>query len=112
MTQEIDQIVDRWLKRIPEAEHAYRDDPQYHQSLKLMHRTLIALNMAMEDEGIPEDVRLRVVRAVMHGAPDEIAAEERMKQRQQQVEEALRHPARLVRVSAPPWGLTVEELKP
>lgn len=76
--KKIDSLIDRWLARIPDADKAYMRDPQYHMQVRWMRRTFTALDLAMEDEGIPEQVRDRILRTLIHGAPDESEALQRM----------------------------------
>jgi len=74
----VDDLIDRWLTRIPEAAKAYHQDPYYHAQMVWMRRMLTTMDMAMEDEGVPETIRQRVVRVVIFGGPDEVAALVRM----------------------------------
>jgi hypothetical protein len=74
----VDDLIDRWLSRIPQAAKAYHQDAYYHAQMVWMRRMLTTMDMAMEDEGVPEVIRQRVVRVVIFGGPDEVAALARM----------------------------------
>jgi len=74
----VDDLIDRWLSRIPEAAKAYHQDAYYHSQMVWMRRMLTTMDMAMEDEGVPEVIRQRVVRVVIFGGPDEVQALARM----------------------------------
>lgn len=74
--KEIDRMLERWLERFPRARTAHRFDAQYRAQFTFMSRTFTA--MAMQDEGIPEPVRLRIIRTLIYGAPDETEALARM----------------------------------
>lgn len=69
-TQDIDEIVHRYLSRMPGAREAYHHDPAYHSQIKFMRSVFIGVDMAMEDEGVPVETRRRVLRSVMFGAPE------------------------------------------
>jgi hypothetical protein len=75
-----DELIDRYLHRMPGASEAYRNDATYHAQFHFMRRVLTAVDMAMEDEGVPEATRVRVLRSAIYGAPDEWDAEQRIQQ--------------------------------
>lgn len=66
-----DDIINRWLGRMPDARKAYQHDPQYYAQINQIRRWLTTLDMLMEDERIPESTRSRILRALIYGAPDE-----------------------------------------
>lgn len=100
LQREIDQLLDRWLARVPEARSALHKDAQYHTQFTFMRRAFTAMDMAMEDEGIPEPVRLRIIRTLVYGAPDEAEALARVERQTAEVERLK---------WAPPAGITVPE---
>ncbi len=96
LEREIDRLLDRWLERIPEASTAHRHDSTYHAQFTFICRTSVTLEMVMEDEGIPEHVRLRIIRTLIYGAPDETEALARMDGHAAQVERLETMPGRVV----------------
>lgn len=86
MSENVDRLMDRWLNRIPDARRAYSNDPQYHAQIAWMRRAFAAFDLAMEDEGIPEQVRERILRTLLHGGPSEAEALQRMEALRSQVE--------------------------
>jgi len=74
---DVDRLMSRYLNGVADADKAYATDPMYHAQVAWMRRTFTALDLVMEDEGIPEDVRLRVIRTLIYGAPSEAEALER-----------------------------------
>jgi hypothetical protein len=85
-------IIDRWLDRIPNAATAYRTEPVYHAQLQHMLRLFEALDMVMEDEGIDEEKRTRIIRTLVYGAPDEAQALARLADQEARIQEAIRQP--------------------
>lgn len=85
-----EEIIYRYLARMPDARTAYYKDPTYHAHIMLMRRLLSAVDMAMEDEGIEETTRIRVLRCVMYGVPSESEALERMADVDRRTAEAMR----------------------
>jgi hypothetical protein len=69
--QTVEALIRSYLQRMPDAEHVYHSDPVYHAQMHILRRALIAVDMAMEDEGVPHEVRLRVLRAGAYGSLDE-----------------------------------------
>lgn len=70
-----DEVISRYLSRMPGAQEANALNAEYHAQIALLRRLLTVADLVMEDEGVPESVRLRVLRTVMYGSPDEGAAE-------------------------------------
>lgn len=87
--------IDRYLSRIPGADSARTFDPVYAAQMTYLQRVLETVDMAMEDEGVPESTRVRVIRTVVYGAPDEYAAHERMARTEELKEWAMRVPGPL-----------------
>lgn len=70
----VDEIVDKYVRRMFGAGDAYRNDPLYHAQVKWLRRMLCVVDMAMDDEGVASDVRERVLRVTLYGSaghPDE-----------------------------------------
>ena len=67
----IDDVVNRYLQRTPDAGVAMLTDPQYAYHLYLARQILAVIERAMENEGIPEPVRERVLRTVLEGTDGE-----------------------------------------
>ncbi len=86
------ELIDRWLSRIPNAAAAYRNDPVYHAQLQHMRRLFEALDMVLEDEGIGEQARTRIIRTLVYGAPDEAQALARIADQEAKVQELMRQP--------------------
>jgi hypothetical protein len=84
--REVDRLLDRWLGRVSGANEALRKDARYAAEFSFMRRMLTALDIVMEDEGIPEQTRLRIIRTLVYGAPDEAAALARMDRLEAEVE--------------------------
>jgi hypothetical protein len=74
----VDELIDRYLDRVHRASEADLMDATYHAMIGWMRRLLTSVDMVMEDEGIPEAIRLRIIRAAIYGAPDETAALDRI----------------------------------
>lgn len=71
---DVDGLVDRYLDD-PAALKAYRNDPTYHASIKMLRQTLEAVDGAMLIEEVPNDVRQRVIYRTLNGCgPDEPGA--------------------------------------
>lgn len=99
MRNYVREAVDRYMRRIPGADSARALDPIYSAQFTFMERVLQIVDMAMEDEGVPERSRERVIRTVVCGAPDEYAAHQRMARNEKVVEWVKTHPG------PPPSGL-------
>lgn len=84
------EAVDRYRSRIVGARTAAAFDPQYAAQFAFMQRLLDVVDMAMEDEGIPEQSRVRVVRTVVYGSPNEWDAHERMQHHEDDIKRAMR----------------------
>lgn len=93
MSDYLQQARERWSERMPGAYRAYMIDPTHHYQVDLMDAVLATVDMAMEGEGVPEETRQRVVRAVVYGSPNPADAELRMAQ-QKEAEREMRRWAR------------------
>jgi hypothetical protein len=85
----VEQLINRYLARMPDARHANSMDPQYHAEIARLRKLLTLLDMVMEDEEIPEDKRVRIIRCVIYGGPDEAAALERMQRMERDIKAAM-----------------------
>jgi hypothetical protein len=83
--------VDRYRRRI-DGDRADRDDPQYHWQWRWLVNMLEVVDMAMEDEGIDERSRERVIRTILYGAPDPIEADRRIDEQRRMVDEMRSRP--------------------
>ncbi len=68
-----DDLLDSYLKRVPGSRDAINLDPQFSMQTKWLRRALRLLDIAMEDEGVPEHVRGRVLRVVCYGTAEDVA---------------------------------------
>lgn len=90
MNARVREAIDRYFARIPGAREAHTSDPVYRAQFTYMRRVLEMAEMAMEDEGIDEPTRARVIRTVVFGAPDEYASMERLRVNEQVVRDAMK----------------------
>lgn len=81
----IRQARERWARRMPGATHVQHYDAVTHFQTHYIDTMLTLADMAMEDEGIPEHVRQRVIRTVVYGSPNPADAELRITQHEQDV---------------------------
>ncbi|HEY6114639.1 MAG TPA: hypothetical protein VI172_01660 [Candidatus Dormibacteraeota bacterium] len=70
MSETTDRVLGRYLDQQPGMREALLNDPVQHAQTELMRRTLDAVDRAMADEGVPDDVRRRVVNRVVWGEPE------------------------------------------
>jgi hypothetical protein len=70
MSDYSDDSLDRYLDGNAEAKRAYLEDPIQHAQIELQRQALDAADRAMASEGIPEDVRNRVVNRIVWGEPE------------------------------------------
>jgi hypothetical protein len=83
------EVIDRYLARYPQADEAARTSAEFAHDVALLRRLLHTLDLVMEDEGVGEPARTRILRTVLYGAADPDAAvrhEERVKQLVQRME--------------------------
>lgn len=76
-TDDTGRVVDDLLSRLANADwaRAYQNDAAFHLQTHVIRTVLAAALRAMEHEGVPEETRLRVARAVVTGTPDADDAE-------------------------------------
>lgn len=70
MSDFTDRALGRYLDQQPGIRQALIEDPVQHAQTELMRRMLDATDRAMADEGVPEEVRRRVVNRVVWGEPE------------------------------------------
>jgi len=95
-------VIERYEQRMPGAGHARQQDAQYAHQWRWMQSMLTVADMAMEDEGVPEDVRARVIRTVVYGGPDVADAELRMELNEAAVKRL---------AEQPPWLVVPDDLR-
>jgi hypothetical protein len=70
MSEITDDLLGRYLDQQPGMRQALLEDPVQHAQTELMRRTLAAVERGMADEGIPPEVRRRVVNRIVWGEPE------------------------------------------
>lgn len=101
MADSHNEMIRRWLERMPQASRAYHEDPTFHAQVSWLRRMLSLLDMALEDEGIGEETRLRVARTVIYGGPDESQALARIEEMQATARRAAWGSMRAANVASP-----------
>ena len=87
MTRIVREAVDRYARRMGLTERSTAaQDPIYHFQWEHLRRVLETTDMAVEDEGISESSRSRVIRTILYGSPDEADAMRRIEEHELQVE--------------------------
>lgn len=81
MDQSARDVISRYLSRFPGAEEAFRYDARFSAEVHLAERLLSLIDMAMEDEGVTEATRVRILRVALYGSADPEAAGRRMVER-------------------------------
>lgn len=104
MSRLVDETLHRFRTRMPTPDAAARLDPTHHWKTTWMQRMLHLVDMAMDDEGVPADVRQRVVRTLLFGSPDETEATQRYEVDQQRIQDLMGQPPAPVRLATPPWA--------
>lgn len=61
-------------------------DAAYQFEMAVLRDMLDRLELILDDEGVPRDVAMRVIRCLLYGAPSPAAAELRMQQERQIVD--------------------------
>jgi flagellar biosynthesis regulator FlaF len=79
------EAIHRYMMRFPDAGNAALNDPMFAALWKQMERTLVAADIAMQDEGLDHEQRRRVVSSALYGGPDAEEALQRMTQFDEQV---------------------------
>lgn len=90
-------LVHLYIADTPGARQAYQTVPEYHASVQQLTRLLSMVDEAMAAEGVPADMRLRVVNTVVFGDPagaeaSRRAAEARYAEMQNQIKAILSSP--------------------
>jgi hypothetical protein len=70
MSEFTDDTLNRYLSQQPGMREALRNDPGQHMQAEALRRTLDMVERAMIDEGMPVEVRRRVVNRVIWGEPE------------------------------------------
>lgn len=70
MSNYSDDTLGRYLDQNPTMRQACLEDPVQHAQVESTRRTLDAADRAMADEGIPGEVRRRVVNRMVWGEPE------------------------------------------
>lgn len=68
--QMIGRIVNAYMGSVTGAREAHMNDAIYHERVEFMTRLLEIFDLAMDQENIPQAMRLRVLERVMLAAPD------------------------------------------
>lgn len=89
---DVDDEVRRFVGERPPAAWAWMRDPQYHAQMALLRNFVKLMEEALQAEGIPENMRLRVVRTTLFGAPDPYDAIARVHRHEAQVRLAMHAP--------------------
>lgn len=82
----------RWQNGVPGAMHAQAYDATTRYQLHWMDAVLSLVDMAMEDEGVPEGCRRRVINAAVYGSPNPADSELRIQQRQAELTKIKQRP--------------------
>ncbi|MEW2420455.1 hypothetical protein AB0911_07915 [Streptomyces nigra] len=70
MSEFTDDTVNRYLSQQPGMREALLSDPVQHMQAEALRQTLGMVERALTDEGVPDDVRRRVVNRVVWGEPE------------------------------------------
>lgn len=70
MSEFTDDAVDRYLGQQPGMREALLHDPVQHMQAEALRQTLSMVERALIDEGVPDDVRRRVINRVAWGEPE------------------------------------------
>lgn len=70
MSEFTDDTLGRYLNQQPGMREALLHDPMQHAQAQSLRQTLAAVERAMTDEGMPDDVRRRVINRVVWGEPE------------------------------------------
>jgi hypothetical protein len=86
MSRIVNESLHRFLNRMgATAAKAGSQDATYHYQSEFLRRMLEIADMAMEDEGVTEASRERVIRTIIYGGPNEVDAEQRIHAHEQMV---------------------------
>jgi hypothetical protein len=70
MSEFTDDALARYLNQQPGMREALHNDPVQHAQTEMVRQSLAAAERAMADEGIPEEVRRRVINRIVWGEPE------------------------------------------
>ncbi|MFF7881021.1 hypothetical protein ACH40F_07915 [Streptomyces sp. NPDC020794] len=70
MSESTDDLLGRYLDQQPGMRQALLEDPVQHAQAEMMRQLLNHAERAMADEGIPPEVRRRVVNRIVWGEPE------------------------------------------
>ena len=65
-----DDALTEWAKRNPRMAQQMHTDASLHQQYQINRVVLSHVERAMRDEGLPVDVRRRIINTAVFGAPD------------------------------------------
>lgn len=65
-----DDALTEWAKRNPRMAQQMHTDVSLHQQYQINRLVLSHVERAMRDEGLPDDVRRRIINTAVFGAPD------------------------------------------
>ena len=82
----------RWQNGVPGAMHAQAYDAITQYQLHWMDAVLSLVDMAMEEEGVAEDTRRRVIRAAVYGSTNPADSEQRIQARQAELAKIKQRP--------------------
>lgn len=85
------QIVSDYFRRrnVPPDSHL---DGLYQYEMTLLRDMLDRLEVILDDEGVPREIAMRVIRCMLYGSPSPAAAEERMRREKEVAEQVNRMP--------------------
>lgn len=95
---DVDDEVRRFVGERPPAAWAWMRDPEYHAQMTLLRNFVKLMEAALQAEGIPENMRLRVVRTTLFGAPDPYEAIARVFQHEAEIQRLMKAPADTLRL--------------
>lgn len=70
MSEFTDDTISRYLAQQPGMREALLHDPMQHAQAEALRQTLSMVERALVDEGVPDDVRRRVINRVVWGEPE------------------------------------------
>ncbi len=73
------QLVESYLRRSGQPRDGERD-ACYAYEMAVLRDMLARLEVILDDEGVPREIAVRVMRCLLYGAPSAADAEQRMKQ--------------------------------
>lgn len=70
MSEFVGDALSRYLNQQPGMREALLHDPVQKMQAEMLRRTLTMVERALTDEGVPDDVRRRVINRVIWGEPE------------------------------------------